>query len=173
MEVQESGYLAADFFTHSYRISGHVDVRRRPLADILNDQTSNFIPLEDAYISPIDRPGEIIATYSASNLVKVNLTLVVVAQSNDALPRKHTYGSYYGTFLHKIFLTVPGFEITGYLRLSSKLDLRRVLTTGTDEFIAVLDGRVRNSLRSDVTFTGGGVLVNKRHIGALCMAEEE
>jgi len=172
-EVLRTGWLAADFFTHSYRISGHVDVRRQALADMLNDQTTGFIQLEDAYISPIDRPGDIIGTYAASSLAKANLTLAVVPHRDDALSRKYAYGSYYGTFLHKVFLTVPSFEVVGYLRLSAKMDLRRVLTSGTDDFIAVLDGRVQASVRPDITFTGGGILVNKRHIGAFCMAREE
>ena len=168
-----TGWLAVDFFTQSYRISGQVDIRRRSLADILNDPTTGFVPLEDAYISPIDRPGDIVATYPSPNLVKANLTFAIVPHQEDALRRKQAYGSYLGTFLQQIFLTVPGFEIVGYLRLSSKMDLRRVLTSGTDEFIAVLDGRVRGSLRPDITFTGGGILVNKRHIGAFSVTEEE
>ncbi len=171
-EVKETGWLAADFFTHSYRISGHVDVRRKSLYDMLNDQTTSFIELEDAYVSPIDRPGDIIATHPASFLHKNNLTLIVVPHRDDALSRKHTYGSYFGTFLANVFLTVPSFEIVGYLRLSTKMDLRRVLTSGTDDFIAVLDGRVRASIRSDIIFTGGGILVNKQHIGAFCVTDE-
>lgn len=173
MEGPRATWLTADFFTYSYRISGRVEVSRRSLADLLNDQTTSFIQLEDAYVSSIDRPGDIIGTYEASNLAKSNLTLAVVPQQDDALSKKHAYGSYYGAFLHKVFITVPAFEIAGYLRLSTKMDLRRVLTSGTDDFIAVLDGQVRASTQPDITFTGGGVLVNKQQIGAFCMAVEE
>ncbi len=172
-ERLRSGWLAVDFFTQSYRISGHIDVRRRALFDILNDPTTGFVRLEDAYISPLDRPGEIIATYSATTLVKANLTFAIVPLQEDALSRKQTYGSYLGTFLQQVFLTVPSFEIVGYLRLSAKVDLRRVLTSETSQFIAVLDGRVRGSIRPDITFTGGGILVNKRHIGAFSISQEE
>jgi hypothetical protein len=172
-EVLRAGWLAADFFTQSYRISGHVDVGRRAIADILNDPTTSFIQLEDAYISPIDRPGDIIATYAASGLAKDNLTLVLVPTRDDALFSKATYGSYYGTYLHKVFVTVPSFEVVGYLRLSTRVDLRRLLSLETEAFISVLDSRVRASIRPDITFTGGGVLVNKRHIGAFCLEEEE
>jgi hypothetical protein len=171
-EVRERGWLAADFFTHSYRISGHLDVRRKSLYDIINDSTTNFLELEDAYISPIHRPGDIIATHPASYLAKKNLTAVVVPHRDDALSRKHSYGSYFGTFLVKVFLTIPAFEIVGYLRLSTKMDIRHVLTSGTDEFMAVLDGRVRASIRPDVVFTGGGILVNKHHVGAFSTEKE-
>jgi len=172
-DVLRTGWLPVDFFTHSYRISGHVDVRRQPLIDRLNDQTTSFIELEDAYISSIDRPGDIVATYAASGMTKSNLTFVLVAQRDDALSRKQSYGSYYGTYLHKVFLTVPSFEIVGYLRLSAKVDLRRLLSADTEEFIPILDGRARGSIRPDIVFTGGGLLVNKRQIGAFCLEEEE
>lgn len=173
MEEPHATWLTADFFTYNYRISGRLDVSRRALPDILNDQTTSFIELEDAYISTMDHPGDIIATYSASNLAKSNMTLIVVPKRDDALSRKYSYGSYYGTFMQKVFITVPAFQVTGYLRLSGKMDLRRVLTSGTDDFIVVIDGKVRASIRPDITFSGGGVLVNKRHIGAFCTVAEE
>ena len=47
-----------------------------------------------------------------------------------------------------------------------------MLTTGTDNFVSILDGQVRSSLRPDVTFTGGAILVNKDHIGAFWVEEE-
>jgi hypothetical protein len=164
-EVTEPGHLAADFFTHSYRISGHLELGQRSLYDLLNDHTTSFLRLSDAYVSPIHQPGDIIASHTTSFISKPNLTLVVVPLRNDALSRKHTYGSYLGTYLSKVTLTVPSFEVEGYLRLSTKMDLRRVLTSGTDDFIPVLDGRVRASVRRDVVFSGGGILVNKQHIG--------
>jgi len=88
------------------------------------------------------------------------------------MAREHTYGSYFGAYLRKVFVTVPSFEIQGHLRLSGKLDLRTVLTTGTDKFVSILDGQIKFSVRPDVTFTGGAILVNKSHVGAFWVEEE-
>ncbi len=172
-EIRPIGRLVVDFFTHSYRISGHLDVSKRSLAEMLNDQTTSFLSLEDAYVSPIDRPGEIIASYSASFLAKANLTMALVARQEDALPRKQVYGSYLGVYLYNIFLTVPTFEVTGYLRLSARVDLRRLLALDAEDFLLILDGRVRGSIRPDIVFNAGGILVNKRHIGAFCLEESK
>jgi hypothetical protein len=171
-EIAQTGWLSADFFTHSYRISGRVDVHRKNLADLLNDQTTSFVELEDAYISSIDRPGDIIATYPASGLAKVNLTIVLAPRQDDVLSRKLAYGSYSGAYINKVFLTVPSFEITGYLRLPTRVDLRRMLSAEVEEFIAVVDGQARASIRPDVYFNSGGILVNKRQIGAFCLEKE-
>jgi len=174
MEEQlRTSWLVADFFVHSYRISGRVGVRHRKVADQLNDHTTAFLQLEDAYISNIEHPADITASHAKSVLCKQHITAVIVPRQEDGLPREHTYGSYFGTHLRRVFITVPAFELEGYLRLSGKLDLRTVLTSGTDEFVTILDGQMRASLRPDVTFTGGAILVNKAYIGAFWVEEEE
>ena len=173
MEEQlRTTWLVADFFTHSYRISGRVDVRHQKLADQLNNHTTAFLQLEDAYVSNIEHPADITASHASSVLCKNNVTAVVVALQEDGLPREYTYGSYLGTYLRKIFFTVPSFEIEGYLRLSGRLDLRTVLTSGTDDFTPILDGQMRFSLHPDVAFTGGTILVNKDHIGTFRVEEQ-
>jgi hypothetical protein len=168
-----SAWLVADFFTYRHRLSGRVDVRYNTVAAQLNDATTSFLVLEDAYVSNVERPGEIVASYTASVFRKANITAVVVARQEDGLMRQQSYGSYLGTYIRKIFITVPSFEITGYLRLSGKMDLRTVLTTGTDAFIPVIDGEMRSSIRPEIFFTGGAILVNKDHVGVFCMEEEE
>ena len=168
-----SSWLVADFFTYRHRLSGRVDVRHNGLAAQLNDATTSFLVLEDAYVSNVERPAEIVASYTSSILRKRNITAIVVAQQEDGLMRQQSYGSYLGTWVRKSFITVPSFEITGYLRLSGKIDLRTVLTTGTDAFIPVLDGEMRSAIRPEIVFTGGAVLVNKDHVGVFCMEEEE
>jgi hypothetical protein len=174
MEEQlSSAWLVADFFTYRHRLSGRVDVRHKKLASQLSDPTSAFLALEDAYISNVERPAEIIASYTTAVLRKESITAAVCAKQENGLLREHTYGSYFGTYLCQVFITVPSFEIEGYLRLSGKMDLRTVLTTGTDVFISILDGHMNSSVRSGVAFTGGVILVNKGHIGVFCVKEEE
>jgi len=172
-EQVSSSTLVADFFTHSYRISGRVNVRHRKLADQLNDPTSSFLQIENAYISNIEHPADIATSHTDSVLAKYNVTAVIIPQQEDGLARERSYGSYFGTYTRRVFLTLPGFQVAGSLRLSGKLDLRTVLTTGTDNFIVVVDGEMKSSIRTDVTFSGGAILVNKKHIGAFCIVEEE
>jgi hypothetical protein len=172
LAMQESGvWLVADFFAHDYRISGRVHVRYSKLAAQLNDSSTSFIELEDAYVSNILRPAEIVASYTMAILDKRNITAVVVARQEDGLLKEYTYGTYLSTYLHTVFVTMPAFEIRGHLRLSSKLDLRTVLTTGTDSFVVILDGEMKSALRPDVAFSGGAILINKEYIGAFCVEE--
>jgi len=156
-------WLVAEFFTHSYRISGSVDVRSRKLADQLNDQSSDFLQLEDAYVSSIEHAADIIASHASSVLRKDKVIAVATSHPEEGLSRQQSYGSYLGTYLTEVFLLVPSFEIQGFLRLTGKMDLRRALTTAED-FATLLDGRMRASTDPDIEFTGGAILVNKSYV---------
>lgn len=163
--------LVADFFTQSYRISGSLNVSSRKLADRLEDRTSSFMQLENTYISNIEHPADIVASHATSILRKEKIIAVVVSREEDGLSRKYTYGSYRGTHVQRTFLIVPAFEIQGYLRSSGKRDPRSVLASG-DLFLPILDAEMKFSVRPDITFTGGVILVNRGHIEALWQEEE-
>jgi hypothetical protein len=171
--VKQRGWVTADFFMHSYRVSGAVDVRRQPLADQLNDRTISYLMLEDAYVSPIDRPGDITASYETAALRKENVTMVVLADKEDGLSKKQSYGSYFGTSLLNVFITVPQFEIRGFLQVVGKFDLHALLATGTDHFIPLLEGTTFASFKTEFQFDGGMILVNKDTIGVMCVEEKE
>lgn len=167
-----TNWLVADFFTHSYRISGSLNVRQKKLADQLNDQNTAFLVLEDVYLSSIEHPAEITTSYPVSTLRKSNIIAVITANQDDGLPREHTYGSYFGTQFTRVFVTVPHFEIEGHLRIAGRWDVRTVLTTGTDDFITIFDGRMRSADHPATTFTGGAILVNKARIETICEVKE-
>ncbi|MFW6136010.1 MAG: hypothetical protein ACOC7N_04230 [Chloroflexota bacterium] len=158
--------LVADFFTHSYRISGTVDVHSRKLADQLDDRTTSFLELEDAYVSSLHRPADIIASHTLSILRKERIVAAVVAREEDGLSRQHSYGSYLGGHLQKAVLIVPTFEIRGYLRLPGKRDLRSVLTEG-QLFVPMTEARMSLCWRPDIEFTGGVILINRADVEAM------
>ena len=171
--VGRRGWVSVDFFTHSYRISGSVDVRRLPLADQLNDPTTSYLLMEDVYVSPVDRPGDITASYDMAALRKVNITMAVLSNKEDGLSKKQSYGSYFGTALRNVFITVPQFEVRGFLQTTGKFDLHALLATGTDHFMPLLEGTTFSSAKPEIQFDGGMILVNKDAVGVMCMQEED
>ena len=171
--VKRRGWVAADFFTHSYRISGSVDVRRLPLADQLNDLTTSYVMLQDAYVSPIDRPGDITDSYEVAALRKENVSMVVLTNKEDGLSKKHSYGSYFGMSLKNVFITVPQFEVRGFLQIVGKFDLHALMATGTDRFMPLLDGTTFATIKPEIQFEGGMVLVNKDTVGVICLRDED
>ncbi|MFW6115576.1 MAG: hypothetical protein ACOC7Y_00780 [Chloroflexota bacterium] len=163
--------LVADFFTGSYRVSGSVDVHSLRLADQLEDRASSFLQLEDAYVSNLERPAEIVASHTRAILRKERIVAALVAREENGLSRQTAYGSYRGGHLQRAFLIIPAFEVRGYLRLSGRLDLRSVVTEG-NQFLPLVDATMSLSARPDVAFSGGLLLVNRDHVEAMWEEEE-
>lgn len=168
------GFVAADFLAHNYRISGEVNVRSRPLADSLNDVTTDYIEIENIYVSPIQNPADIKASYPRGSLLKDNISMVVVAREEDGLSKATTYGDYLGRYtLRPMFLTMPGFEVRGFLEMASKTDIRSYMVTYADRFIPVIEAKAIVTLNPAIRFEGGMILANRQSVGIICMVEEE
>ena len=166
------GYMAADFLTDSYRISGEVDIAANALTDVLNDHLKTYIKLENVYISPIQNPADIKGHFEHGQLRKNNITMVILHREEDGLPKHQTYGSYIGQVVHDVFLTVPGFEVEGLLVASPRLNLERILVYEAQSFIPISEAVATVSLAPDIRFRGGMILVNRDHVGIFCMVGE-
>ena len=162
--------LAADFFTTAYRMSGHVDTGKRRLSDILSDRMSDFLPLQDIYVSRIYKPGEIVATFKSGALLKDQITFVVLPTEADGLSKDHTYPAL-ARQMREVFATVPSFELQGSLKVVGKPDLQALLTVGTEKFVPLLNAKATSSLLPQVQFSGPVILVNKSRVELFCMAD--
>jgi hypothetical protein len=168
MELLKS-YLTADFFTHSYRISGQMDTGHKRLSEMLNDELTSYLELRKAFVSRISRPGEIIATHTVSALRKDGILFAVLAAQEQRVTNRATY-SFFSKRRYDVFLTVPSFEIKGYLEMTGKLDLKTVLVMkGT--FLSLNEGEARASSLAEISFSGEEILVNQSWIGLFCITE--
>ena len=172
MSSLRGGLLAADFFTSAYRMSGHVDTGKRRLADILSDRLSDFLLLQDIYVSRIYMPGEIVAHFKTGSLIKKQITFVVLPTEADGLSKDHTY-PFLMRQMREVFVTVPSFEIRGSLKIIGKLDLPALLSIGTDKFMPLLNATASSSLLPQVQFSGPVILVNKSSVEIFCVADKE
>lgn len=166
MDIYGGGFLAADFFTHTYRISARVDTRKQSLAAHLNDHLTSYLKLYDTFVSRLHKPSEIVASYDLASIRKDGITFVVLAAEKETSER-HTYG-YLAKQLYDVFLTVPSFEIKGKLLVIGKLDMHALLAKGAETFISIDTPVASPSLFPDIAFTGGTALVNKARIELFC-----
>jgi len=169
MDIYGKGFVTADFFTHTYRISARADTRKRSLAAHLNDRLTSYLELYDTFVSRLHKPSEIIASYHLASLRKDGITFVILAAEKETSER-HAYG-YFAKQFYDVFLTVPSFEVRGKLQVTGKLDLHVLLVTGTENFISISDPVASPCLFPEITFTGGTVLVNKSRIELFCISE--
>ena len=161
--MQRTNKVIAEFFAQGYRVSGTYVITKRPLADEIYDPTTNYLQLEEAYLSPIMDPAKISAYYALTLFDKSNLDFVLTLDKKDGLRRDQSYGM--GTFQLSICLTVPFFEITGQLYLINRnFNPRIFLSSDAGIFITLLDVTARSTFNPDVSYQGGVALINRAHI---------
>ncbi len=163
------GYLTAEFLTQAYRLSGDVSLRQGVLIDLLNDTMTAYIRLENVYASPITDPATIQGSYPVGQVRKDNLSMVVVANADDAQPRRPGPWSQSAHVMFDAFITVPDFAIRGGLKIESAVDVERVFISGAERFIAVYDATATVVTNPAVQFTGGAILVNRDTLGIFCI----
>ena len=161
----------ADFFTGSYRLSATVQTYKRRLVDILEDRLTNYLDLSDVYVSRINNPGDIIATYQTGSLVKREINFVLLPNETDSIPQDRLYTS--NRMKRSIFTTIPSFEVNGQFLWLGEVDIKKILATETNKFLTVLNATATNSLFPKVSFQGPAILVNKTKVEILCITDNK
>ena len=164
-----TGRVVADFFTTSYRFSATVLVYKRRLADVLGDRMTDYLDLVDIYVSRINNPGEIVATYQKGSLVKDEVNFILLSSELEGTSKERFYVP--SRVSLPIFVTVPSFEIHGKFQWMGDLEIKKILTTDTQKFLPVLDAKSVNAHFPKVAFEGPIVLVNKSKIEVICIGD--
>ncbi len=166
---QAAGRVTADFFTNSYRFSASVVVYKRRMVDVLSDRMTDYLDLIDIYVSRINKPGEIVATYQRGALIKKEISFILLSSEVDAVSKERYYVP--NRMNLPIFVTVPSFEISGKFQWMGDLEIKKIFTTETQKFLPILEATASNSFVPQINFQGPIVLVNKAKVEILCIGE--
>ncbi len=164
--------LTADIFTSSHRFSAQVNIGSRRLADVLNDRMTEFLTVENVYVSRINSPGDIVGRYTKASLLKRHITFVVLPTETDGLSKEHKYNAF-SKSTEKVFITLPSFEIDGSLEIIGKFDLKAILAIGTTRFMPIFRGKAINAFFPEVQFGGPVILVNKEAVALFSVIPKE
>lgn len=165
MERSKQIQTTADFFSQGYRVSGTFISSNRTLSDVVYDITTDYLRLQEAYISPITDPAQISAYYHTTLLNKAGLDFVITIEQKDGLRRDQRF-MMGGQFTFNIFLTVPFFQITGVLHnLNRVFNPRSFLGNDAGNFITLTDVTATCTFNPTVQYRGGAALVSRDNIG--------
>lgn len=163
--------ISADFCTQSYRISCRISVPAGGgLHSLLIDPLNSYLELEDAYISRITAPGEIIAHYQLAAIRKENILIIILNRREDGDPPK-TSGVFLRPVIRTAFMTIPSFEIRGQIETEPKAGPREILVQAVGRFLPAYDATATVALFPKITFGGKLLLINKEKIEALCIED--
>ena len=166
-----AGRVTADFFTSSYRFSASIVVYKRRLIDVLSDRMTDYLDMADVYVSRINNPGSIVATYEKGSLVKNEITFILLPDEVEGTSKERFYTM---RDIIPVFISVPSFEIHGQLQWGTNdLDIKKILSLETQNFLPILEATASNSLLPDVTFHGPMALVNKTKVQVLCGDDQD
>ena len=71
-----------------------------------------------------------------------------------------------------MFVTVPGFEITGQIEASANVDLTSLMAVGVDRFVPVFNATATLSMNQAIQFSGELILINKTAIEVFCIGDK-
>ena len=159
--------VAGEFFTAGTRISCRISVPVGGLNALLVDPLHSYLELEDAYVSRINTPGEIVAHFDLAAVRKDNILFILLPRREEGALPKGGAGFLRSVF-KEAFLTIPSFEIRGQVETDPNASPRDFLIQSIGRFVAVHDATVTVALFPDISFGGKLVLVNKEQIEAFC-----
>lgn len=154
-----------DIFTDAYRVTGNALIGTGGIHAELSNPNRSFMDLEDAYVSRINRPGQILVSYKETAFRKNNMNFIVLQNKRDGLPvSSHLYTR--GRPIN-IFLTVPSFEIRGEIFHEGRLLAGDVIGKAIGQFLLVFSGMASASLYPDISYSGDLILVHRERIGII------
>jgi len=167
--------VSLDLFTDAYRVSGRTHVATSGLLSELNSPNSDFLDLEEAYISRIHEPGKIVASYSEVSFRKSNINFVVLQDRRDGAITAATQSRSLAVRARpiQVFLTIPSFEISGSVMHDGQTAPATILVHTLGNFQAILDAEARAALFPHVTYRGDLILVQKEFVGIFCLAHHK
>jgi hypothetical protein len=166
-----SQLINMDMFTDAYRVTGRVMVGTGGIHAELANPNSSFLELQDAYISRIHQPGEIIAHYKVAAFSKENINFIVLQDRREGIPvgTQHGRSIYTRGRALSAFLTVPSFEISGDIMHDGKVSPREILVQSPGRYQLIFSAKAMASLYPDISYSGDLILVQKNRIGIFCI----
>jgi hypothetical protein len=166
-----TGFVAGDFMTSTYRISGEVALRGDPLLDQLNNLNTLFLTLERVFVSPLLDPAVLTGNYPNAEVRKDNVGIVILNQSRDGLPYRE--GRYVGRdhVRRELLVVTAGFEVHGALPLHPSVNVPNFVRTTPEDFIPLFDATANLTANRQIFFEGGAILLNRRQIEVFAVLE--
>lgn len=172
MATSNRPFINVDLFTDAYRVTGRVAASSGGLVTELNNSNTDFLDLEDAYVSRVHEPGKIIANYSLASFRKQNINFIVLSDRREGLSlgNLHSKSVYTRGRPIQVFLTVPSFEVHGEVMFEVKASPSNIMLAIPGQYQPIFAATASASLYPDIAYNGDLILVHKTAIGVFCLS---
>jgi hypothetical protein len=156
-----------EFFTQQYRIVGGLRLGGQRLTDVLNDDLTSSVELEDVEVTRLLTHGEVAATHLSALLDKRRVLFAISGMPTAAAAERRFY-KHVDTVEWEAFVTLPSFELRGKFHVRGTSDLKTMLLRWTGQFIPLTEARAVFTLHPKVAFSGDVIIVNRAYIEVIC-----
>lgn len=160
-----------DLFTDSYRVTGRAKVGAGGIHAELSNPNTKYLDIQDAYISRIHDPGDIVASYQTAAFRKDNINFILLQDRREGVAVGTAHGRSIFTRGRPIpvFITVPSFEIVGEVIHDGKPSVPDILIHSVGNFQSIFAAKASASLHPKISYSGDLILVHKDRIGVFCL----
>lgn len=171
MSLGTRNRINLDLFTDSYRVTGSTTVGVGGIHAELANPNSSFLEIQDAYISRINQPGEIVTSYNMAAFRKDNINFIVLQDRRVGIPVGTQHGRSIFTRGRPVpaFFTVPSFEIEGEIIQEGKVTPLNILVKAVGNYLLVFAAKASASLYPEIAYSGDLIMVSKDRIGIFCL----
>ena len=163
--------VTGDFFTGAFRMTGRMSVGASGSIGLFNDNTRSAAHIEDAYISYVSEPGNILAHYPGVRVAKVGMEALLLAKRDEIGPAGIARAGYTRVANFQVLITTDAFEIRGTVEMPGKYDPDMFLIESAARFFPVYNVTINACVRPDAKYSGEGLLVNRNKVTAFCGEE--
>jgi hypothetical protein len=132
-----------ELYTAQHVLLGTVELGRRRLSDHLNDTSIEMVPLAEAWIGDLERPGAVPIRLAPANFQKRQLLLAVAMDRLDP-PSGPFRPSYLRTSTVGVAASVGPYFVTGDIHLppGGRFDIVRLFGQGSRTFVPLTGAKI-------------------------------
>ena len=155
-------YVGAEFYTYDHLIRGLVDTPQERLSDFLNLKNDTTVVIRNAEIIRLLGRGKTPPIRMPETRMEKHSILFAYPIEQDMTTKSIYRRSFRQVF--SVAVIMPNFELVGYLHLTEKLEIHRVLLSRPDDFIPLTEATAVYSLYPAVTISRSTIAFNKNRM---------
>jgi hypothetical protein len=155
-------FFEAEFYTFDHVIRGFVDTPHERLSDHLNLKNETAVLIREARISRLLAQGKTPPMEMQEVRMEKRMILFAYPVERD-MSAKSIYRRA-SRQIYPVGVILPNFELFGFVHLTEKIDIRRVLLSRPDDFIPLTEATATYSLYPAISFRRSTIVFNKSHM---------
>jgi hypothetical protein len=164
--------IPAEILTSSHYLFGQIKVIQSGLMGMLTDTTSSFLEINDASISPIQKPSSVTNYATQLYLVRSQLVAVCLNKRDYMGLQGVMKGGFQRLLPYSVQISTPTYDISGTLEWSGRFEFSALLTEGTSNYLIIYDATLTAPLFPELKIESPVILMNRCFLETLIITKK-